>query len=138
LCFSIGNEIPAPIVRWHGRRKIEKFLKRLYKIAKKEGPHALITYVNYPTTEYLQLPFLDICASMCSWNQRMLSSATWRVCSPGRGQATVDGRIRSRQPAQRELAQAEKLKWQIQKRPLKPVVAAPSFCWTDEVVSWRL
>ena len=25
LCYSIGNEIPSPIVRWHGRRKVEKF-----------------------------------------------------------------------------------------------------------------
>jgi hypothetical protein len=23
LCFSIGNEIPAPIVRWHGRRRVD-------------------------------------------------------------------------------------------------------------------
>jgi beta-galactosidase/beta-glucuronidase len=34
LCYSVGNEIPAPIVRWHGRRKIEKFIKRLYQIVK--------------------------------------------------------------------------------------------------------
>ena len=34
LCFAIGNEIPAPIVRWHGRRKVERFLHRLYQAAK--------------------------------------------------------------------------------------------------------
>ena len=61
LCYSIGNEITASIVRWHGRRHIEQFIKRLYRIAKTEDPDALVTYVNYPTTEYLQLPFLDIC-----------------------------------------------------------------------------
>src|SRR4051812_42766370 len=27
LCYAIGNEIPAPIVRWHGRRRIEAFLE---------------------------------------------------------------------------------------------------------------
>ena len=32
LCFSIGNEIPPSIVRWHGRRRIERFLHRLYVI----------------------------------------------------------------------------------------------------------
>src|SRR5438445_586939 len=59
LCYSIGNEIPASIVRWHGRRRVEKFIERLYRIAKDEDPDALVTYVNYPSTEYLRLPFLD-------------------------------------------------------------------------------
>src|SRR2546423_3959556 len=26
LCYVIGNEIPAPIVRWHGRRRIQRFV----------------------------------------------------------------------------------------------------------------
>src|SRR5207249_4988966 len=60
LCFAIGNEIPAPIARWHGRRRIERFIERLYRAAKAEDPGALVTYVNYPSTEYLQLPFLDL------------------------------------------------------------------------------
>src|SRR5207249_3577921 len=59
LCYTIGNEIPAHIVRWHGHRKIERFLKRLYLAAKHEDPQGLVTYVNYPSTEYLDLPFLD-------------------------------------------------------------------------------
>ena len=46
-------------MRWHGRRRIERFLERLYDAAKAEDPAALVTYVNYPTTEYLHLPFLD-------------------------------------------------------------------------------
>src|SRR5215210_3708234 len=60
FCYAVGNEIPASIVRWHGRRRIEKFIRRLYDTVKSEDPRALVTYVNYPTTEYLQLPFLDI------------------------------------------------------------------------------
>lgn len=60
LGFAVGNEIPAPIVRWHGRRGIERFLARLCEIVKEEDPEALATYVNYPTTEYLELPFLDV------------------------------------------------------------------------------
>jgi O-antigen biosynthesis protein len=59
LCYAIGNEIPAPIVRWHGKRKIENFIKQLFKTAKAEDPNRLVTYVNYPTTEYLDLSFLD-------------------------------------------------------------------------------
>src|SRR6188768_3478620 len=59
LCYAIGNEIPASIVRWHGARRIERFLERLYRAAKQEDHGALVTYVNFPTTEYLDLPFVD-------------------------------------------------------------------------------
>jgi GT2 family glycosyltransferase len=62
LCYSIGNEIPAPIVRWHGKRAIEGFLERLHWAAKSADPEGLVTYVNYPSTEYLELPFLDLTA----------------------------------------------------------------------------
>jgi O-antigen biosynthesis protein len=60
LCLCVGNEIPAPIVRWHGPRAIEAFIERLCGAAKAEDQDALVTYVNYPSTEYLELPFLDL------------------------------------------------------------------------------
>jgi GT2 family glycosyltransferase len=60
LCFAVGNEIPSSIVRWHGSRRIERFIERLYSTVKGVDPEALVTYVNYPSTEYLQLPFLDL------------------------------------------------------------------------------
>jgi GT2 family glycosyltransferase len=60
LCYAVGNEIPASIVRWHGSHKIERFIERLYSTVKRADPGALVTYVNYPSTEYLQLPFLDL------------------------------------------------------------------------------
>ena len=60
LCFALGNEIMASQARWLGRRRVTRYLHRLYMIAKEEDPQAIITYVNYPTTEYLDLPFLDM------------------------------------------------------------------------------
>ena len=27
LCYAVGNEIPADIVRWYGRRRVERFLE---------------------------------------------------------------------------------------------------------------
>jgi len=59
LAFAIGNEIPAQIVRWHGARAIERFLKQLYADVKQAAPEKLVTYVNFPTTDYLDLSFLD-------------------------------------------------------------------------------
>ncbi len=60
LCYAIGNEIPASIVRWLGRDRVERYLERLFRAAKAEDPEGLVTYANYPSTEYLQLPFLDL------------------------------------------------------------------------------
>lgn len=59
LGYVVGNEIPAGIVRWHGRRGVERFIERLYRAAKSVDPEALVTYANYPSTEFLHLPFLD-------------------------------------------------------------------------------
>lgn len=59
LGFAIGNEIPARIVRWHGSRRIERFLDRLCRAVREEDPDALVTYVNYPSTEYLRVPSVD-------------------------------------------------------------------------------
>lgn len=62
LLFTIGNEIPPGIVRWYGRKRIEQFMRELFEEAKAAAPDALVTYVNYPPTEYLDLSFFDICA----------------------------------------------------------------------------
>src|SRR6185436_5031721 len=59
LAYSIGNEIPSDIVRWHGARRIERFLKEMADTAKQTDPERLVTYANYPPTEYLDLSFLD-------------------------------------------------------------------------------
>ena len=59
FAIALGNEIPAAIVRWHGKEAIENFLHALYDDVKSEAPHVLCTYVNFPPTDYLDLSFLD-------------------------------------------------------------------------------
>jgi O-antigen biosynthesis protein len=62
LLFALGNEIPAGVVRWHGRLRVERFLRWLYEQAKAAAPESLFTYVNFPPTEFLDLSFFDVCA----------------------------------------------------------------------------
>jgi beta-galactosidase/beta-glucuronidase len=38
LAYMIGNEIPSPIVRWHGPQKVSHFLKQLYETSKALDP----------------------------------------------------------------------------------------------------
>jgi hypothetical protein len=59
FALSIGNEIPSDIVRWHGATRVEEILAELADMPGKANPDALITYANYPSTEYLDLSFLD-------------------------------------------------------------------------------
>ncbi len=49
-------------MRWHGPRAIGKFLGELCDQGKQLDPEGLFTYANYPSTEYLDLPFLDFLA----------------------------------------------------------------------------
>ena len=60
LAYALGNEIPAPVVRWFGPQRIERFLGRLAAVVRAEDPGALVTYVNYPSTEYLDVSFCDL------------------------------------------------------------------------------
>jgi len=62
LAFALGNEIPPGVVRWHGRQRVEWFLRDVYENAKDAVSEALFTYVNFPPTEFLDLTFFDICA----------------------------------------------------------------------------
>jgi glycosyltransferase involved in cell wall biosynthesis len=62
LLFALGNEIPAGIVRWHGQRRIERFLSDLHAEVKSAAPESLLTYVNFPPTEHLELDAFDVCA----------------------------------------------------------------------------
>ena len=62
LMFAVGNEIPAGVVRWHGPRRVERFLRELYADVKDAAPDGLCTYVNFPPTEFLDLECFDVCA----------------------------------------------------------------------------
>ena len=74
FCYAVGNEIPSPIVRWYGPRRVEKWIARLCEVTREIDPEAQATYVNYPSTEYLELPFLDLAA----FNVYLESPATHR------------------------------------------------------------
>jgi GT2 family glycosyltransferase len=62
LLVAVGNEIPPGIVRWHGRQRIDRFLRELCQDVKAAAPGTLLTYVNFPSTEYLDIDCFDVCA----------------------------------------------------------------------------
>ncbi len=133
LCYSIGNEIPSSIVRWHGRKPIERFLKKLYGIAKKQDPDALVTYVNFPTTEYLQLGFLDFqCFNVYLESREALSGYLAKLQNLAGEQPLVMAEIGLDSMRNGEDAQRESLDWQVRMAFSQGCAGAFVFAWTDE------
>jgi glycosyltransferase involved in cell wall biosynthesis len=133
LGYAVGNEIPAPIVRWHGRRRVEGHLRRLYEAAKEEDPDGLVTYVNYPTTEYLQLPFLDFhCFNVYLESDRQLESYLARLQNVAGDRPLVMAEIGLDSRRHGELRQAESVEGQVRLSFAAGCAGAFVFAWTDE------
>jgi beta-galactosidase/beta-glucuronidase len=112
LCYTIGNEIPSPIARWYGHRRIERFLHRLYRAAKAEDPGGLVTYVNYPSTEYLNLQFLDfMCFNVYLETEETLDAYLARLQNIAGDRPLVMAEIGLDSRRNGEAAQAQTLDW---------------------------
>jgi GT2 family glycosyltransferase len=136
LCYTIGNEIPAPIVRWYGKSKIEGFLRCLYKAVHQADPEGLVTYVNYPTTEYLDLSFLDFdCFNVYLETPEKLSEYISRLHNLSGDRPLVLAEIGLDSSRNGTEKQAEVLKWQIETVFGKGCAGMFVFAWTDEW--WR-
>jgi O-antigen biosynthesis protein len=133
LCFAIGNEIPASIVRWHGPRRVEAFLRRLYDAVKQEDPQALVTYVNFPTTEYLDLPFLDIvCFNVYLEKRDRLEAYLARLQNIAGDRPLLMAEIGLDSRRNGVERQAEVLDWQVRVPFEAGCTGAFVFSWTDE------
>jgi O-antigen biosynthesis protein len=133
LCFSIGNEIPASIVRWLGPRRVEQFLRRLYDEVKAVDPGALVTYVNFPTTEFLRLPFLDFVSFNVYLEQRpALEAYLARLQNLAGERPLLMAEIGLDSRRNGDEAQAASLAWQVRTAFAEGCVGAMVFAWTDE------
>ncbi|ABK19216.1 glycosyltransferase [Syntrophobacter fumaroxidans] len=133
LCLTIGNEIPASIVRWYGARKVENFLKRLYEAAKAEDPEALVTYVNFPTTEYLQLPFVDFVSfNVYLETREKLEGYLARLQNLAGEKPLVMAEIGLDSIRNGVDVQASTLSWQIRSTFATGCAGMFVFSWTDE------
>ena len=133
LAYSIGNEIPSTIVRWHGRRRVERFLSELCDVVRRHDSDGLVTYVNYPTTEYLQLPFLDF----LSYNVYLESPDRFeaylaRLQNIADYKPLVMAEIGLDSLRNSAETQARALRWQIAASFTGGCAGAFIFAWTDE------
>lgn len=133
LCYAVGNEIPAPIVRWHGKRATEDFLERLHWEAKTADPEALVTYVNYPSTEYLELPFLDLSAfNVFLEREGDFDGYLARLQNLSGDRPLLISELGLDSRSNGPDAQARALEWQIRSAFATGAAGTFVFAWTDE------
>lgn len=133
LCYAIGNEIPASVVRWYGRRRITRFLKDLTAAVRRQDPTALVTYVNFPTTEYLDLPFVDFLSfNVYLEDRKTLARYLARLQNLAGERPLVMAEVGLDSRRNGEATQAQTLSWQIATCFEMGVAGAFIFAWTDE------
>src|ERR1044071_5750949 len=59
LAYLVGNEIPPDVVRWCGPQRVREFVRSLADDVRDIDPEALVSYANFPSTEYLDLEGID-------------------------------------------------------------------------------
>jgi GT2 family glycosyltransferase len=133
LCYAIGNEIPTSMVRWLGRNRVERYLESLFWAAKAEDPDGLVTYANYPSTEYLGLPFLDLVSfNVYLESQERLEAYLARLQNLAGDRPLIMGEIGLDSRRHGEDTQAQVLDWQIRTAFAAGCAGAFVFGWTDE------
>jgi GT2 family glycosyltransferase len=133
LGYSLGNEIPAHVARWYGHRRVERYLERLYRAVKDEDPQGLVTYVNYPSTEYLELPFLDlVCYNVYLERPAALEAYLARLQNIAADRPLILSELGLDALRNGQVAQARSLDWQIRAAFAGGCAGVFVFAWTDE------
>src|SRR5215207_6089413 len=133
FAYAVGNEIPATIVRWYGAARIERWIERLCSMVKHVDPTALVTYVNYPSTEYLRLPFLDFLSFNVYLEQRdRLAAYLARLQNLAGDRPLILAEMGLDSRRNGLDAQAESLDWQIETAFAGGCAGVFVYAWTDE------
>ena len=133
LCYALGNEIAPSLVRWLGHRRVEQYLKRLYHAIKSEDREGLITYVNYPTTEYLDLSFLDlICFNVYLESEERYAAYLARLQNIAGDRPLIMSEIGMDSLRNGAEGQAQTIAWQIRSAFAAGCAGTFVFSWTDE------
>ncbi len=150
LALCLGNEVPADVVRWMGTGRVTRMLQRLTDTARAVDPEMLLTYGNYPTSEYLPLGFLDFVTFNVFLERREdLRRYVTRLHHLAGDRPLVLGEIGlhagdGEPDGEGEKRQASALDWQLEVALERGVAGTCIFSWTDEwhvgdhpVEEWR-
>jgi GT2 family glycosyltransferase len=133
LAYSVGNEIPPDVVRWHSAGRIERFLRELADVARQADPGRLVTYANYPPTEYLDLSFLDFATfNVYLHDREAFRRYLLRLMNLIGDKPLVLGEIGMDTIRNGERAQADFLAGHVRETLATGLAGSFIFSWTDE------
>jgi GT2 family glycosyltransferase len=135
LGLSLGNEVPADVLRWHGLDLVADTLRELVEIVREEDPSRLVTYANYPTAEYLPLETIDFLMFNVFLERRedfrrYLSKL--QHLAGDRPLVLGEVGIPAGEGPEGERHQAEVIDWQLATAVERGVGGTCVFSWTDE------
>ncbi|MEY2449867.1 MAG: hypothetical protein QOH79_3343 [Acidimicrobiaceae bacterium] len=147
LALSLGNEVPADVVRWMGTDVIAGLIKELADLVHDIDPEQLVTYANYPTAGYLPLDMLDF----LTFNVFLERKTDFRRylnrlhhLAGDRPLVLGEMGLHSGTTPEGEQHQAEALDWQYETAIERGIAGMCAYSWTDEwwvgdapVVGWN-
>jgi glycosyltransferase involved in cell wall biosynthesis len=134
LGLSLGNEIPADVVRWVGARAIADVIEELADVVREEDEHQLVTYANYPSAEYLRVDELDFVTFNVFLERRKdFRRYLARLGNLAGDRPLVVGEMGLHAAtAADEVRQAETIDWLIETALEGGAAGTCLFSWTDE------
>jgi GT2 family glycosyltransferase/exo-beta-1,3-glucanase (GH17 family) len=135
LAISVGNELPADVVRWVGTERATSWIDGLAGTVHEADADHLVTYANYPTAEYLSPEGLDFLTfNVFLERQPDLRRYLTRLHNLAGDRPLVLGEfgLDSAGTPDGEARQAEMLDWQLETATERGVAGTCIFSWTDE------
>jgi GT2 family glycosyltransferase len=133
FAYSVGNEIPTDVIRWHGAARVERFLAELADVARQADPEGLVTYASYPPTEYLDLaPFDFVTFNVYLHDPEAFRRYLFRLQNLVGDKPLLLGEIGMDTLRHGEDGQAEFLDGHIREARLAGVAGLFVFSWTDD------
>ena len=131
--YLVGNEISPEIVRWHGADAVRRFIQSLVACVRFEDPDALVSYANFPSTEYLTIDFTDFtCFNVYLHEQTAFCRYIARLHNFAVDQPLVLTEFGVDSMRQGEEEQRRILSWQVRSAFEAGVAGTFVFAWTDE------
>src|SRR5262249_39331647 len=101
--------------------------------AKAQDSQALVTYMNFPTTEFLELPFLDFfCFNIYLESQSTFKVYLARLQTLANNRPLLLTEIDLNSQRNSEQSQTDSLEWQVRNAFANEYAKICIFSWTDE------
>jgi len=133
FAYLVGNEIPPDMIRWHGAEAVRRFLKDLVALVRAEHPGALVSYANFPSTEYLTIDFTDfLCFNIYLHDETAFRRYIARLHNLAVDKPLVLTEFGIDSMRNGDEEQSHILGWQVRAAFASGVAGTFVFAWTDE------